>query len=25
MSVSGPGQVYNFSQRQRGWHLDTAN
>ena len=24
-SVSGPGHIYNFSQRQRGWHLDTAN
>jgi len=25
MSVSGPGHIYNFSQRQCGWHLDTAN
>jgi len=24
-SVNGPSQVYHFSQRQRGWHLDAAN
>jgi len=24
-SVSGPGHIYNFSQRQYGWQLDTAN
>jgi len=24
-SVSGPGHIYNFSQRQGGWHFDTAN
>jgi len=24
-SVSSPGHIYNFSQRQRDLHLDTAN